>query len=41
MREIADAVQTRAAEARNFGTVLIPEGLIKAIPEFTTLLSEV
>ena len=41
VREIADAVQNRAKESRNFGTVLVPEGLIKAIPEFTALLQEV
>jgi hypothetical protein len=41
VRDIADAVQSRSAEDRNFGTVLVPEGLIKAIPEMGTLLSEV
>ncbi|KAG5178774.1 pyrophosphate--fructose 6-phosphate 1-phosphotransferase subunit beta [Tribonema minus] len=41
VHEIADAVQQRAATDRNFGTVLIPEGLIKAIPEIGALLTEI
>ncbi len=37
---IADIVKARAAEGNNFGTVLIPEGLIEFIPEFKCLIAE-
>ncbi|MCH5222353.1 MAG: diphosphate--fructose-6-phosphate 1-phosphotransferase [Muribaculaceae bacterium] len=37
---IADIVTARAAEGNNFGTVLIPEGLIEFIPEFKRLIAE-
>ena len=37
---IADIVASRAADGNNFGTVLIPEGLIEFIPEFKRLISE-
>ncbi len=36
---IAGIVTARAAEGNNFGTVLIPEGLIEFIPEFKRLIS--
>ncbi len=38
--EIATAVAKRAAKGDNFGTVLIPEGLIEFIPAFKLLMSE-
>ena len=37
---IAGIVKARAAEGNNFGTVLIPEGLIEFIPEFKRLIAE-
>jgi len=37
---IAGIVSARAAEGNNFGTVLIPEGLIEFIPEFKRLIGE-
>ncbi|CAM9151356.1 unnamed protein product [Choristocarpus tenellus] len=41
IREIADVVQARSAEGKDFGTVLIPEGLIRAIPEMEVLIEEI
>lgn len=38
--EIASAVAKRAAKGNNFGTVLIPEGLIEFIPAFKKLMGE-
>ena len=37
---IAGIVFRRAAEGNNFGTVLVPEGLIEFIPEFKKLIAE-
>ena len=37
---IADIVATRAADGNNFGTVLIPEGLIEFIPAIKKLIRE-
>ncbi len=37
---IAQAVATRAADGNNFGTVLIPEGLIEFIPAMKKLIAE-
>ena len=37
---IADIVAARAAEGHNFGTVLIPEGLIEFIPAMKRLIAE-
>ena len=37
---IAGIVKARAAEGNNFGTILIPEGLIEFIPEFKRLIAE-
>ena len=37
---IAEAVAARAADGNNFGTVLIPEGLIEFIPAIKKLISE-
>ncbi len=37
---IAGIVAARAAEGNNFGTVLIPEGLIEFIPEIKRLIAE-
>ena len=38
---IADIVSSRAAVGKNYGTVLIPEGLIAAIPELIMLNREI
>ena len=40
VRSIADVVEARAAVGKNYGTVLIPEGLIESIPEFKMLIEE-
>ncbi|MCQ2266806.1 MAG: diphosphate--fructose-6-phosphate 1-phosphotransferase, partial [Bacteroidaceae bacterium] len=37
---LAEIVAARAAEGNNFGTVLIPEGLIEFIPAFKKLIAE-
>lgn len=37
---IAETVATRAAEGNNFGTVLIPEGIIEFIPAIKKLIAE-
>jgi len=37
---IADVIAKRAANNENFGTVLIPEGVIEFIPEFKRLIHE-
>ncbi len=38
--EIATAVANRAAQGKNYGTVLIPEGLIEFIPVMKNLIAE-
>lgn len=38
--DIANVVAKRAAQGKNFGTVLIPEGLIEFIPAMKELISE-
>merc|ERR1740123_2226768 len=38
--EIADTVAQRAEDGNNFGTILVAEGLLAAIPEFRNLISE-
>ena len=40
VNNIADTVARRAAEGNNFGTVLIPEGLIEFIPAVKSLIAE-
>ena len=40
VHEIATTVAKRAAEGRDYGTVLIPEGLIEFIPAMKDLISE-
>ncbi len=40
VNQLADVVAARAAEGNNFGTVLIPEGLIEFIPAVGRLISE-
>ena len=40
VNQIADIVARRAAQGNNFGTVLIPEGLIEFIPAMKKLIAE-
>ncbi len=40
VNSIADIVAARAANGKNFGTVLIPEGLIEFIPAMKNLIAE-
>ncbi len=40
VNQLADVVAARAAEGNNFGTVLIPEGLIEFIPAAGRLIAE-
>lgn len=37
---IADVISDRADDGKNFGTILVAEGLLAAIPEFRTLIKE-
>jgi len=39
--EIADLISMRAEQGKNYGVILIPEGLIEFIPEIHTLIQEV
>lgn len=38
--ELTDLVESRAAQGKNYGIVLIPEGIIEFIPEMKSLISE-
>ena len=38
---IADSVAARAAKGLNFGVVVVPEGIVEFIPEFSVLISEI
>jgi len=40
VEEITDLVESRASQGKNYGIVLIPEGIIEFIPEMKTLISE-
>jgi 6-phosphofructokinase 1 len=40
VQHIADVVAMRAAAGKNFGTILVAEGLLEAIPEFRNLIHE-
>ena len=40
VKYIGDIVIARAVDGNNFGTVLVPEGLIEFIPEYKRLISE-
>lgn len=40
VRAIADVIEARARVGKNYGTVLIPDGLIDAIPELKFLINE-
>ncbi len=38
---IADSVAKRAAKGMNFGVVVIPEGVVEFVPEFSVLIQEI
>ncbi|MEX1012182.1 MAG: diphosphate--fructose-6-phosphate 1-phosphotransferase [Waddliaceae bacterium] len=38
--EIADLIELRANKGKNYGAILIPEGIIEFIPEFKNLIQE-
>ncbi len=38
---IADSVEARAAKGMNFGIVVIPEGVVEFVPEFSVLIQEI
>ena len=38
---IADSVEKRGNNGENFGVVLIPEGIVEFVPEFSKLISEI
>ena len=40
VNSIADMVEARAKQGKNYGSVVIPEGLIESIPEIKLLLQE-
>lgn len=40
MNYIADIISLRAENKLNFGTVLIPEGLLAHLPNFYTMIEE-
>ena len=40
VKDVAEIVAARAADGNNFGTVLVPEGLIEFIPEYKKLIRE-
>lgn len=35
------AVEKRAANGNNFGVVVIPEGVVEFVPEFSALINEI
>ena len=41
MHSIADVIALRAEVGKNYGTVLIPEGLILVIPEMRGLIQSI
>jgi len=40
VKEVADMVSTRAKDGKHFGTIIVAEGLLAAIPEFHCLITE-
>ena len=38
---IADSVEKRAAKGMNYGVVVIPEGVVEFVPEFSALIEEI
>lgn len=41
VKEISDVVQARSEQGKEFGAILIPEGLVVAIPEMEVLIEEI
>ena len=39
--QIADSVEKRASLGMNFGVVIIPEGVVEFVPEFSALIAEI
>ncbi len=39
--QIADAVEARGNKKENFGVVIIPEGIVEFVPEFSALIAEI
>ncbi len=39
--QIADSVEKRAAKGMNYGVVIIPEGVVEFVPEFSALIAEI
>ncbi len=39
--QIADSVEKRAAKGLNYGVVIIPEGVVEFVPEFSALIGEI
>lgn len=39
--QLADVVAARAADGKNYGVVLLPEGLIEFVPEVGKLIEEI
>lgn len=39
--QLADIVQSRSENGRNYGVVLLPEGLIEFVPEMGRLIAEI
>lgn len=39
--QLADVVQCRSEEGRDYGVVLLPEGLIEFVPEVGSLIAEI
>ena len=39
--QLADIVQHRSEQGREYGVVLLPEGLIEFVPEVGTLIAEI
>ena len=40
-KQVADIIVGRAQIGKNYGVILVPEGLIEFIPEMGTLISEI
>lgn len=38
---VADIIQARADRGKNYGVILIPEGLIEFIPEMSDLIAQI
>lgn len=39
--QIADSVAKRAANGNDFGVVIVPEGIVEFVPEFSSLIAEI